>query len=134
MIARLAIAALLLGHALIHVGYLSPRPPATAGGPAWPFELDRSWLLGSLGASPELGRLLGVALVAVTIAGFALAALAVAGVVPIAAWAPGVATGALASIVLLGLFFHPWLVLGLAIDLIVLWAALVARWAPEVLA
>jgi hypothetical protein len=32
---------------------------------------------------------------------------------------------------LLLLFFHPWLVLGIAIDLGLLWAVLVADWTPQ---
>lgn len=133
MIPRLLIAGLLLGHALIHASYLAPRPAATAGGPAWPFELDRSWLLGSLGAAPEIARLVGIALIAVTIGGFALAALGALGVAPAIVWQAGIATGAVASIAILILFFHPWLVLGLVIDVALLWVALVARWTPEVL-
>jgi hypothetical protein len=39
-----------------------------------------------------------------------------------------------ASLGVLVLSFRPWLVLGVAIDLVVLRAALVARWAPEGLA
>jgi hypothetical protein len=131
VIPRLVIAALLLGHALIHASYLAPRPRATATGPAWPFELDHSWLLAPLGLTTELSRLIGIALVALTLGGFALAALAALGIAPSALWTAGLAVGAVTSLGLLVLFFHPWLVLGVAIDLVVLWAALVARWAPE---
>lgn len=133
MIPKLLIAGFLLAHALIHASFLAPRPAATAGGPAWPFELERSWLLGSLGAAPELARLVGIALIAVTIGGFALAALGALGVGPAIAWQAGIATGAVASLGMLILFFHPWLTLGLVIDLALLWIALVARWTPEVL-
>jgi hypothetical protein len=131
VIPRLVIAALLLGHALIHAAYLAPRPPATATGPAWPFELERSWLLGRLGSTEEAARVIGIGLVALTIGGFALASLAALGIAPAALWTAGLAAGAVASLAVLVLFFHPWLVLGVAIDLVVLWAALVARWAPE---
>jgi hypothetical protein len=134
MTARLAIAGLLLAHALIHVAYLAPRPPATAAGPTWPFELGHSWLLGQLGAGSETTRLVGVALVAATLAGFALAALAAVGIGPAALWSAALTLGAAASLGVLVLYFQPWLVLGVAIDLFVLWAALVARWAPEGLA
>ena len=69
---------------------------------------------------------------AVTLAGFALAALvAAAGFAPTGLWSPALAIGAVASLGVLILYFHPWLVVGVAIDLVVLWAALVARWAPE---
>jgi hypothetical protein len=131
VLTRLSLAAFLLAHAAIHVAFVSPRPPATAGGPAWPFELGRSWILGPLGIEPELGRTLGVALVAVTFVGFAMAALAAAGVAPAGLWSVAVTIGAIASIAVLAVFFHPWLVLGVGIDLALLWAALVANWAPE---
>jgi hypothetical protein len=49
---------------------------------------------------------------------------------PAGSWTTGVTIGALASLVLLGLFFHPWLVLGIGIDLFLLWAVLVAAWSP----
>lgn len=132
MIGPLAVAAILLAHALIHLGYVAPAPPATASGPAWPFELGRSSLLSAVGwtASPAALRLPGMALVAATIAGFALAALGALGVLPTWAWTAGVAVGAVASLVLLLAFFHPWLVLGIGIDVVLLWAVLVARWTP----
>jgi hypothetical protein len=49
---------------------------------------------------------------------------------PAGSWTTGVTIGALASLALLGLFFHPWLVLGIGIDLFLLWAVLVATWSP----
>lgn len=128
---RVVIAALLLGHALVHAAYLAPRPPATATGPAWPFELSDSWLLGRFGTSTELSRVIGFALVAATIGGFALAALATLGVMPSVLWLGGVVAGAVCSLSLLLLFFHRWLLLGIAIDLGLLWAVLIARLAPE---
>ena len=35
------IAAALLAHAAIHASFIAPRPPVTAGGSIWPFELGR---------------------------------------------------------------------------------------------
>jgi hypothetical protein len=67
--AGIVMAGLLLGHALIHASYVTPRPPAKAAGPPWPFDLDRSWLLGRSGAGSAVSRPLGIALVAATIAG-----------------------------------------------------------------
>lgn len=131
MILKLVVAAFLLAHAAIHASFVMPRPPATAGGPAWPFELGRSWILGPLGLGGDAARLLGVALIAVTIGGFALAALAAAGFGPAGLWAPAVVAGAVSSIALIGIFFHPWLVLGIAIDAVLIWAVLVAGWTPD---
>ena len=132
MILKLGIAALLLAHGAIHTGFVSPRPPASASGPAWPFTLESSWLLGPLGWDAATMRLVGIALTAATVGGFALAALGALAVAPAAVWVAGASVGAVASIVLLALFFHPWLVLGLVIDVGILWAALVARWDPSV--
>ena len=131
MIPRLVIAGLLLAHGLVHAGFLAPRPAATAGGPPWPFDLERSWLLGGLGLGSEATRWVGIALVATTVIGFALAALASLGIGPDGLLSVAMAMGAIASSAVLVLYFHPWLVLGLAIDFVVLWAALIARWAPE---
>jgi hypothetical protein len=131
MVLKLGIAALLLAHGAIHAGFVSPRPPASADGPAWPFSLGSSWLLGPLGWEASTMRLVGIALTAATVGGFALAAVGALAVVPAPVWVAGASVGAVASIVLLALFFHPWLVLGLVIDVGVLWAALVARWDPS---
>jgi hypothetical protein len=126
----LVLAGLLLAHALIHASYLSPRPPATAGGPTWPFELDRSRLLRGLGLQGHVPRPLGIGLIALTLAGFGLAALATLGLGPASMFGAGIITGAIASMALLALCFHPWLSLGIAIDLVLLWAVVVARWTP----
>jgi hypothetical protein len=128
---RLLFAAFLLAHGAIHASFLSPRPPATAGEPTWPFEFARSWVLTPLGPQPQTMRIVGMALVAATIAAFALAALATAGVISADLWGPASAAGAVASVVLLVLFFQPWLALGVLIDLGLLWAVLVAGWSPH---
>jgi hypothetical protein len=131
MTGRLVVAGLLLAHGLIHLAFVAPRPAPTPGGPPWPFDLGQSWLLAQLGVSADLARILGLALVAATVAGFALAALTAIAIGPAGLWTAGLALGGVASLGVLILFFHPWLVLGLAIDAVVLWAAIVARWAPE---
>ncbi len=69
-----------------------------------------------------------------TLAGYGLAALATLGLLPSWTWDPAVALGSLASLALLVLCFHPWLVVGVAIDLLLLWVALVAAWYPDLLA
>jgi hypothetical protein len=130
---KLIVAAFLLAHAGIHASFMAPRPPATASGPAWPFELSRSWILGPLGLGGDAARLLGIALVAVTIGGFALAALTAVGIAPVGLWVPAIVAGAVSSVALIGIFFHPWLVLGIAIDTVLIWAVVVADWTPDAL-
>jgi len=128
MLVRLAFAGFLLAHALMHVAFVAPAPPATADGPTWPFSTSESWLFTRLGVGPETTRLVALALIATTIGGFSLAALSVTGALPTGIWAPGIAIGAVSSIALLIAFFHPWLALGIGIDLILIWAS----WSPAV--
>ncbi|HET8784335.1 MAG TPA: hypothetical protein VFM38_01780 [Candidatus Limnocylindrales bacterium] len=129
----LIVAAFLFVHGAIHLSYLSPRPPATATGPAWPFVLGRSWILSRFGVPPGRLRIMGLALSAVTFAAFTLAALAVIGVLPAGLWLSAVAMGAGSSLALLVLFFHPWLVLGVAIDVLLLVAIFIGDWSAVTL-
>ena len=126
----LLVAGFLLAHAVIHIGFIAPAPPATADGPAWPFAIDRAWPATRLGVDPALLRMLATVLVAVTIAGFASAALVAIGVLPTAIWPALVAIGSVASLGLLVACFHPWLLIGVVIDLVLLWSCLVAGWQP----
>jgi len=128
----LLVAGILLGHAAIHVGFLAAPPPATATGPAWPFPTDRAWLVTRLGVDPALVRRLATALAAVTIVAYPVAALAALGVLPAATWPLAIAAGSVASLGLLAACFHPWLVLGVVIDVALLWSCLVAGWQPGV--
>jgi hypothetical protein len=129
---KLLIAAFLVAHALIHASYLAPAPQRTAGGPEWPFEMTRSWLVSALQLDPGMVRIAGTTLVAVTVGLLAVAALAAAGWIVPAAWWPALAaSGAVASLATLVLFFHPWILLGVAIDLALLWAVLALGWRPD---
>jgi hypothetical protein len=132
MLVRLALAGFLLAHALIHIAFVSPAPPATAGGPTWPFSSSESWLLTRLRVGPETARLVALGLVATTIVGFSLAGVSVIGLLPVGIWAPGIAIGAVSSVGLLVAFFHPWLALGIGIDLVLIWAVLIAGRAAAV--
>ena len=128
---RIVLGLFLIGHALIHAGYISPAPPKTAGGPEWPFVMARSWLVSGVGIGPELVRALGTALVILAVVTLVGAGLASIGVVVPHAWWPQLAvSGAVASLAVLVLFFHPWLLLGIAIDLGLLYLVLVANWNP----
>lgn len=130
MVTHLLLAGLLLAHAAIHAGFLAPRPPVTAGGPPWPFQLDRSWALDRFGVDAGTRRVLALTLVAVTLVGFGLAALTAVQLAPAALWVPAATIGSIGSIALLGVFFHPWLILGLAIDVAILIAVRALDWTP----
>jgi hypothetical protein len=128
---NLLVAAFLAGHALIHASYLTPVPAQTAGGPEWPFAMSRSWLLTGRHLEPRFVTLVGTVLIAATVTAFLLAALATLGIAVPGAWWPFlVSAGAGLSMATLGIFFHPWLVVGLAIDAALLWGVLVADWLP----
>ena len=130
MLLPLATAAFLLAHAGIHALFLTPPPPATANGPAWPFATESSWLVTRFGIAADSIRDLAFALVAVIIGAFALAAIAAVGLAPSSVWLPVVVVGSMASIGLLAACFHPWLILGVGIDVGLLYATLVVGWVP----
>ena len=128
---RYALFALLVGHALVHLAYLAPAPPRAEGAPEWPFAIERSWLVTNLGVSVDVMRVLAYLLVAITVVALVGAGLATIDLLVPAAWWPAmVVVGAAASSVLLILFFHPWLVLGMAIDVVLLYLVLVSGWDP----
>lgn len=130
MLPRLVLAAFLLGHAAVHAGYLSPRPAETIGGPSWPFDLAHSWVLSPLGVGGDTLRILGFTLFALVLASFALAAIAAVGFLPAGVWGWSTVIGAAGSLAMLILFFHPYLAVGVAIDLLALYTVLVLGWTP----
>jgi hypothetical protein len=77
--------------------------------------------------------MLGTGLIAAVLAGYLVAGLAAVGVLPDGVWTGAVVLGSVASIALLGVFFHPWLVVGVAIDAALIWLAIAWRWAPSML-
>jgi len=129
----LLLGAFLIGHALVHLTYLSPAPPRTADGPEWPFEMADSWLVTGAGLDPALVRTIGTAMVLATVVLLVAAGLATFGwLVPAEWWSALVVGGAIASAMTLAMFFQPMIVVGLVIDAALLWAALLAGWTPTV--
>lgn len=131
MAVKLLFFGFLLAHAAVHLLFLVPKPAPTAGGPTWPFEVGHSWALSPLGLAPDTLRILAIALIAVMIGAYALAAVTAFRLGPGGLWVPAVAAGTLASLTLLGLFYRPWLTIGVGIDLVLLWLVLASNWAPE---
>jgi hypothetical protein len=133
-VGRWVLAAFLVGHGLVLVMFVVPQPaakPATASGVEYPFDMARSWLITGMRMDPGLVRSIGVFLVVAVVIGFALAGLATVGVLIPAGWWPVLVFGsAVVSTLVLLLFFNPGLILGLAIDAVLLWVALAAVWAP----
>jgi hypothetical protein len=112
----------LVAHGLIHASYFSPRP---ANAKQWPFELNHSWLL-AMGET--VLQPLGLVLAVVTTSGFVLAGLGVLGVPMLHdVWRTLAVIAAGSSVLLLVLFWHFWLVLGVLLSLGLL-AALYTNW------
>ena len=118
----IAAGVLLVAHGLVHLLYLVDDAPE--------FSLDRSWLV------PDTARhSLARGLIAATTVAFATLALAVWGVPGLSAvWPALTVVACLLSMVLLILFWNPWLVFGVAIDIALL-AVAVTRpdWVGRVL-
>ena len=118
VLVRVVLGALLAAHGLVHLLWFAPNED-----PAWPFRLDRSWLV-----SGATGKAVAVALVSLTVAGFALLGLAVWGVPGLASIWPGLAIGAaIASLAALVLFWDRQLLWGVAIDVALI---VVSLWRP----
>jgi hypothetical protein len=67
---RIFFRAFLIGHALVHVMYLVPEPPADQTSLEWSFHLDRSWVFSALGLTSQTVRIVGAVLVVVAVVGF----------------------------------------------------------------
>ena len=118
VLVRIVLGVLLLAHGLVHLLWFAPSDD-----PAWPFRLDRSWLL------PEATRTpIAVVLIALVVAGFALLGLAVWGVPGLTSIWPVLAiVAAVASLTALVLFWDRQLLWGVAIDVALI---VVALWHP----
>lgn len=125
------LAALLISHGVVHLMFAVPPPAASVGGAEWPFDMARSWAITGAGLDAKPVRIVGVVLVTVVVVGFSLAALSSVGIlVPSGWWQPTVAMSAVASAILLVLFFEPQLVLGLGMDAALLWVVAARQWVP----
>jgi hypothetical protein len=114
---RWIIGLLFIGHGLIHTSYLASPPPPKPGAPAWPFHIDRSPVLAALHRGRGQVQSIGTVLVVVVVAGFAAAGFGF--LAHVGWWPPVAVAAAIASFLLLGLFYHPWLTFGLIIDIVI---------------
>lgn len=126
-------AAFLVGHGLVQVMFLVPTPTdgATASGAANPFDIAKSWLVTGVGIDVSVVRQVAVVLITAVVLGYGLAALSTVGVLVPTGWWQGLVIGSTAvSIILLAAFLSPGLILGFAIDAVLLWLVLASVWAP----
>lgn len=89
---------------------------------------ERSWLLPRLGLNPPAVQWIGITLVALATLGFVLAGLGAFGVAGLTAIWRTVAVVSAGVSLLLVLFWHPWLIVGVLIDIRILVALLWENW------
>lgn len=104
IVLRVLVGLLLVAHGLVHLLYLATDVPE--------FSIENSWLVPKVWRRPVAATLMGA-----TVVGFALLGLAVWGMPGLRDIWPGLTLAASGvSALLLIAFFHPRLLLGLAID------------------
>jgi hypothetical protein len=127
------LALLVIAHGWVHLLFVFPKPEspnAAVGGSAYPFDFDRSWLI-RRGLPPELVRRIGLVAMVVVFALAVFAALATVGIiVPVAWWGALMVAAALASALMLALFYSPALILGFGIDALIIGLVLAGFWSP----
>lgn len=127
------LALLVLAHGWVHLMFVFPKPerPEASGGTEYPFDFERSWLIRRVGLQPGLVRIIGLVAVGVTFALSLLAALSTVGLlVPTDWWGALMIAAAAASTVTLILFFSPALILGFAINAVMVVLVLSDSWSP----
>lgn len=130
---KILIALFLIAHGLVHAGLAAapdPKDPDEKAG-AFFTSAKRSWLLPKLGLSPITIRWIGIGLVSLSTIGFVLAGLGVFGVPGLdTIWRTIAIISTGISLLLLILFWHRWLIVGVLIDLLILAELLWINWLP----
>jgi hypothetical protein len=130
---KIALGLLLTAHGLVHVGLaIAPNPADPDARPGAFFTaVDRSWLLPQLGLNATAVQWIGILLVGLSTLGFVLAGLGILGVPGLSAiWRTAAILSAIMSLLLLFLFWHPWLPVGVLINVATLIALVWAKWPP----
>ncbi len=121
---KIIIALFLVAHGLVHYSLTTVPVPAQGAlrTPFWPGwwreNVDPLWPASRLGLPPTVVRLLGSALWLAATIGFALAGLGLIGIPGLHnAWQGAAIFASAASLILLALFWHPWLIMGVVLSL-----------------
>ncbi len=109
---RVAVALFLVAHGLVHLMYFAPKPQDDA---TYPFVPETRWIARVLGLTPGAAKTVARGFAVVTAAAFVVAGVAL--LVDASIWEPAALIASGVSLVLMLLFFHPWLSIGIAIDL-----------------
>jgi len=106
----------------MHASYLTPKP----NDPKYPFDFTKGWFSSLVG---DTSKPIGIALAVLVVGCFALAGLGVLGVPGlVGTWKIFTVVGSILSTLLLVLFWHPWLVLGIAINIVLVFGLYVLNW------
>jgi hypothetical protein len=130
---KIFLAVFLIAHGLVHAGLaVAPNPTDPDAKPGAFFTaVERSWLLPRLGLNPQTVKWIGIILVALSTLGFILTGLGIFGVAGLSAiWRTVAVVSAGVSLLLLVLFWHKWLPVGVLIDVGTLIALLWLKWPP----
>ena len=101
----------LVAHGLIHLMYVTPPPKDD---PKYPFVPEERWFPRAVGLEPGAAKGVARTLATTCVVLFVIAGIAL--LANTSLWKPAAVTGSVVSLVLMLLFFHPWLVFGIAID------------------
>ena len=135
------IAVILIGHGLIvgaqslgNFGGGSSQPANPAWLSWWPTTLGRSWLLAALKLEGTLiDKVFGLFWLASGLC-IVAAALGILGfIIPRELWRTLAICGASGSLIMLLLYFHPFLIVGILLDVVILSTLLWTKWTPEAL-
>jgi len=119
-------------HGLTHtILAMVPSPNAPDAGVATFFSGLGSWLLTGLGLSESASKLIAIVLAVIATIGFVAAGLALFDIlIPFDWWHALAIASAVVSLLLVVIFWHPYLIVGLLIDAAVLATLLSTKWSP----
>jgi hypothetical protein len=128
---RILLGVFLILHGLVHGGLAAapiPNDPNSKPG-AFFTDATRSWLLSRMGLNASAIRVAGVIMVMLPLLGFVAAGLGVFGISGLdSIWRMMAVTSAGFSLLLLVVFWHPWLVVGCLLNFGMLISLLWANW------
>lgn len=105
-------------HGIIHLGFVSPAPKQEPGAPEYPFTIAKSWL----GLPEAFLKPTGTFLTVLVTIGFILVSMGILGFLVPQGWVKPVAiVSAIASLILVFIFWHNWFVAAPILNLIILY-------------
>jgi hypothetical protein len=124
---KMVVAIFFILHGLVHISLSwvpTPQPGAmrTPFFPSWwKADTDAKWPISKLGLPNKVVRIIGSVLMLLVVAAFLLAALGLFGVPGLnTLWIPLAVGASIVSIVLIALYWHPWLPVGILLDAAIL--------------